>query len=95
MSADGHRMVLFWAQDVLLIIWTFAFITSDFFYERYTQRSPRPASVAVPSYVSEREKIGDLPNLLAQALAQVENKTFDVTRDHVASDAWHQDHRVS
>jgi hypothetical protein len=88
-------MVLFWAQDVLLIIWTIAFVTSDFFHERFTQRSPRPERVAVPSYVSERERIGELPSMLAQALAQVENKTFDTTRDRVSSDAWHRDHHVS
>ena len=91
-------MVLFWAMDALLVVWTFAFVTSDFFYEQFTQQpKPRATSYAEASKrwtgdesaqtaqdekPAEAEPVGELPSLLARALEQVEDQTFAIPNTH-------------
>ena len=85
-------MVLFWAMDALLVVWTFAFVTSDFFYEQFTQQpKPRATSYAEASKrwagdesekTAKDEPVGELPSLLARALEQVEDQTYAIPNTH-------------
>jgi hypothetical protein len=75
-------MVLYWAQDVLLAIWTVAFVCSRLFYESFARRSLPPAGSAVPPH-RDRDEIGELPSLLARALEQVEDQTYLQARNHL------------
>jgi len=78
-------MIIYWAQDVLLAIWTVAFVCSSVFYEGFSRQTPRPERKVVPAPPPTREQTPALPSMLARALEQVEDQTFPVARDHLSN----------
>ena len=79
-------MIIYWAQDVLLAIWTVAFVCSSVFYEGFSGQTRRPERKVVPSSSPPtREQPAAPPSMLARALEQVEDQTFPVARDHLTN----------